>query len=333
MSAPARAERLVLGWARLYTRGLDAEAGERRLGELASDCFEQRRRGREVGAPPSLVATSMVARTLAGVPADLLWRQGRLAASRDGSLARGGRPVWTWTRKSWWLVLAALLGALLTVLGVGLPFEDRTIGSVVGGVVTALLGLTMLAGVAERRRDRRVGGVMIAVGTLPTLAFVWTIVLPVLGIAVAIPAVLDATDAAATGRTRWERGPRSPGVDRALLSAVALLAAAITAAFAIGTQTAAAALGGPALAVVIAVAVRRRLRSPSRLARAGMTAVVASVTHAVLRVGAVLGTGGAVDLGAPLPSITGLVMSAAGLLGVVVWVVEVLIARDRARPA
>ncbi|WP_341253505.1 hypothetical protein [Euzebya pacifica] len=67
-----RAERLVLGWARVYTRGLSADAAERRLGELQSDCHEQRCWGDEVGASPVAVATSMVARTLAGMPADLL---------------------------------------------------------------------------------------------------------------------------------------------------------------------------------------------------------------------------------------------------------------------
>lgn len=72
MNAPDRAVALVLGWARLYTRDVAGDARERRLQELASDCFEQRRWGGAVGASPAVLATSMVARTLAGMPADLL---------------------------------------------------------------------------------------------------------------------------------------------------------------------------------------------------------------------------------------------------------------------
>jgi hypothetical protein len=205
MTAPDRAEGLVLGWARLYTRAVDGDAGERRLQELASDCFEQRRWGGEVGASPTAVATSMVARTLAGIPADLLWRQAQIATSRDRSPNPRGRPMGHWIKDNWWLAIAGILGAMLTALGVGLPFEDRTVGALVGGVVIAALGVVMLTGIVVRRRRRRVGDLMIAAGTLPLYAFMWTVVLPIAGLLVAVPAMLDAAEGAAAGRGSRDR--------------------------------------------------------------------------------------------------------------------------------
>jgi hypothetical protein len=209
MTAPDRAESLVLGWARLYTRGVVGDAGDRRLQELASDCFEQRRWGGEVGASPTAVAASMVARTLAGMPADLLWRQAQIATSRDRSLHSRGRPMGRWIKDNWWLALAGVLGAMLTVLGIGLPFEDRTVGAAIGGVVIAALGIGMLVGIRLRRRNRRVGSTLIAVGTLPTFPFFWTIFLPILGLAVLIPALRDATDVADRGDIGTRPAPSS----------------------------------------------------------------------------------------------------------------------------
>ncbi|MEX0659216.1 MAG: hypothetical protein WD080_08785 [Egibacteraceae bacterium] len=331
MTAPDRAEALVLGWARLYTRGVDGGARDRRLEELASDCFEQCRWGGEVGASPAAVATSMVARTLAGLPADLLWRQAQIATSRDRSPNPRGRPMRQWMKANWWLAIAGVLGAMLTVLGVMLPYEDRTVGAAVGGVVIAALGIGMLVGIRLRRRNRRLGSTLIAVGTLPTFPFFWTIVLPLLGLAVFIPALLDAADATAQGDVAAR--PTPPRRDAVMLTASGLLAAAIVAAIVIGTQTAAAALCAPPLALVIARAIQRRLPMPNRLARIGLTMFLTGMSHAGLLAVVTLAGDGTVDLGEPIALATGSVTSAVGVIGLVVWVAAMVTYRDRTSPA
>lgn len=335
MSAPDRAEAIVLAWTRAYTRGLAHEPRQRRVDELVSDCHDQRRWGGEVGASPLAVATSMVARTMAGMPADLLWRQEQLAASRDRSPNPRGRPMGHWIRHNWWVALAAVLGGLHTALGLGLPFEDRTVGSVIGGTVIALLGLGMLVGIWLRRRHRRLGDMLIAVGTLPAFPFFWTIVLPLLGLAVFIPAVRDAADAAATGDDQIVPPTgRKPGAhDLLARTALAVLGVAIVASLVIGTPTAAAALCAPPLAVWVAAMIRRRLAMPTRTARAGFTALMAGLAHSALLALATIAGEGSVDLGEPLAVATGLAMSLVGVAGLVTWVVAMLTTRDRARPA
>ncbi len=338
MSAPARAEGLVLAWARTYTRGLDERMRTRRLGELASDCHEQRHWGREVGAPPVVVAASMVARTLAGVPADVLWRQHQIAASRDRSPNPGGAVMGRWMKDNWWVALAVVTGLFVTAMGVGLPFEDRTTGALVGGIVIALLGLTMLAGVVVRRRRRVRGDLMIAVGTLPLYPFLWTIVFPLVGLAVLIPAVLDAADARALGSGDAERPvgadePGRAGRDPVALVLLALSAVAVAAAVAIGEQEAAFALVSPPVSLLVAHLLFRRGRFATTV-RVGLTALVASVIHGVVSVAMLLaGDPGIVDTSGGPSYAANSFMGAVGFAGLVLLVVGLVRSRDQARPA
>jgi len=333
MTAPDRAEALVLGWARLYTRGVVGDAGGRRLEELASDCFEQRRWGGEVGASPAAVATSMVARTLAGLPADLLWRQAQIATSRDRSPNPRGRPMGRWIKDNWWLAIAGLVGAFEVVLGVGLPFEDRTVGALFGGVVIAGLGAAMLVGIAVRRRRRRTGDLMVAAGTLPLYPFMWTVVLPIAGLLVAVPAMLDAADAAAAGPPV---GPPAPprGPDAPTTVLVAVLAAVVVVAGVLGEASTAVALVAPALAALVAhLLLRVRLHAPL-VARVGMTAFVTAILTGLAMMAVVIGSGGEIDLGESIvPGLVAGVAGAIGLLGLVVFAVSSRTGRDRARPA
>jgi hypothetical protein len=333
MTAPDRAEALVLGWARVYTRGV-GDVGQRRLQELASDCFEQRRWGREVGASPTAVATSMVARTLAGMPADLLWRQAQIATSRDRSLNPRGRPMGQWIKDNWWLAIAGLVGALEIVLGIGLPFEDRTVGSIVGGVVITALGAAMLAGITVRRRRRRTGDLMIAAGTLPLYPFMWTVVMPIAGLLVAVPALIDAADAAAAGPPEEPSAPQH-GPDAVTISLVVVLAAVVAAAVVVGEAATAVGLVAPALAVLVAhLLLRERLSAPVA-ARVGMTAFVAAILTGLLMIVVVIGSGGEVDLGESIvPGLVAEVVGVLGLLGLVVFAASrTRTGRDRARPA
>lgn len=212
MNRDGRADSLVLAWARHYTRGLPDEVARRRIDELRSDCHEQRCWGSEIGASPAAVATSMVARTLAGIPADLQWRTTQRATLQDRSPAQTGRLMSTWLRHNWWVAIAAILASILIVFGIGLPIADGTTGSVIGGIVIAACGVAILAGIAVRRQRRVTGDVLIALGTLPCYPFFWTIFLPVLGLLVLIPALVDASHASAienapAGQPRSTEGP------------------------------------------------------------------------------------------------------------------------------
>lgn len=236
-----------------------------------------------------------------------------------------------WMRENWWVAIAGLLGVMLTALGVALPFEDRTVGAAIGGTVIAALGIGMLVGIQLRRRGhRRLGSMLIAVGTLPTYPFFWTIVLPLLGLAVFVPALLDIADASTQGESLVTDGPAR---DPILTIAGGVLLAAIVASVVIGSQTAAAALCAPPLALWTARIAQRRLTMPNRYARAGLLMLLTGLIHGALLAVVVLGADTSVDLGAPIAVATGAATSLVGAVGLVLWIVSMTRSSDRARPA
>jgi MYXO-CTERM domain-containing protein len=202
MNAADRAAALVAWWVATYSRHLPSEVADRRQAELASDLWEQRAYGRLVGAPAPAVALSILRRMTAGMPADLRWRHHQLAATRGRPLVRGGRPVLRTLARNWWLVLAALVGLFEVGFGVAIPLEEGpTFDTVGGGALIAAAGLLILAGIAVRRRRSRVAGdVMIAIGPLPTVAFLWMILPALAGVPVIVAATLDVAEARSLGR-------------------------------------------------------------------------------------------------------------------------------------
>jgi MYXO-CTERM domain-containing protein len=202
MSTADRAAALVTWWVATYSRHLPAEMADRRQAELASDLWEQRAWGRAVGAPAPFVALSILRRMTAGMPADLRWRHSQLAATRGRPLEPKGRPVLRTLARNWWLVLAALVGLFEVAFGVAIPLEEgANFDTVGGGAIIAAAGLLMLAGIAVRRRRSRVAGdVMIAIGPLPTVAFMWMILPPLAGVPVIVAATLDVAEARSLGR-------------------------------------------------------------------------------------------------------------------------------------
>jgi hypothetical protein len=202
MSTADRAAALVAWWVATYSRHLPTEMAERRQAELASDLWEQRAWGQAVGAPAPFVALSILRRMTAGMPADLRWRQRQLAATRGRPLVPGGRPVLRTLARNWWLVLAALVGIFEVGFGVAIPLEEgANFDTVGGGALIAAAGLLILAGIAVRRRwSRVVGDIMIAIGPLPTVAFLWMILPPLAGVPVIVAATLDVAEARSLGR-------------------------------------------------------------------------------------------------------------------------------------
>jgi MYXO-CTERM domain-containing protein len=223
---------LVERWCLAYTRRLPSPEAARRRDELASDLWEQRAHGRAVSAPPVAVAVSILRRTAAGIPADLSWRHGLLAArpgpgSDPAPLTRGGRPMLSNLRRNWWLVLAGLYALVEIAMGVGIALAlepDRQVnpGSVAGGSAIALGGLVIVAGLVLRRRRRVAGNALIALGSVPALPFFWMIVPTVLGLVVITAAAVDAAEE----RALHGAGPgRSPLAVAALVLAVAVAVA------------------------------------------------------------------------------------------------------------
>jgi hypothetical protein len=169
---PRRAERIVLAWVRLYTRGLpDAVAADRR-DELASDLWEQ-----EVAADGrGGTGLSMLWRMARGVPADVAWRGDRI---RDLPAAQRPERWWRWTA-SGSVLAAALIGAAVAAYGIdalvrivrviaahGFPPSGLTTVSTGVGTVALLCGLALLL----RARTRWIGALWLAAGSAITLWF------------------------------------------------------------------------------------------------------------------------------------------------------------------
>ncbi|AXV08187.1 hypothetical protein DVS28_a3514 [Euzebya pacifica] len=330
VTALDRAERLVLGWAQVYTRGLSADAAERRLGGLQSDCHEQRCWGDEVGASPVAVATSMVARTLAGMPADLLWRRTAHATARDRSRITRGETM-RMVKTYWWLALAVVVGLLEVALGVALPLEEQNTGALIGGIVIAGLGLVSIAGIAVRRRRVVLGDLLIAGGALPVMPWLWTIVLPVLGLAVIVAALVDAANHAAVAAPDTTANPI--GRDAFVLPMVGTVVACVLAAVVIGDGATAVWLVTPPVALLVSwVALRHRVHG-SPLMLTGLVLISASVGSTVI---AVASSWLPVDIYEDqgfLDVFVQLLVVAALVVGVVLVGVGLRRGRDRARPA
>src|SRR6266487_2902838 len=167
-------------WVATYTQHLPAEIGQRRRAEVASDVWEQRAAGLQAATPAAVVALSILRRIAAGMPADLRWRQGQLAAARGRSLEPRERPLLRALASNWWLVLAGLIGAAEVVVGarialggaqpvIGTGATARTGTTTGGGILIASAGLLVLLGIVWRRRSRSGGGVLIAAGALPAM--------------------------------------------------------------------------------------------------------------------------------------------------------------------
>jgi hypothetical protein len=258
MSTVDRAVALVSWWVAAYSRHLPAEVAERRQGELASDLWEQRALGRAVGAPASAVALSVLRRMTAGMPADLRWRQRQLAATRGRPLRARGRPVLRNLARTWWLVLAGLVGIVEVAFGIGIPLtEGASFDTVGGGALVATAGMLVLGGIAQRRRSRVAGDIMIAVGALPTVPFFWMILPPLAGLTVIVASAFDAAEARSLG----ERGTPLVAGERLVLGGIVIVAAGLVAAVVIGMPIPGTLIVAPVLlALVIYLGLRQRRR-------------------------------------------------------------------------
>jgi len=187
-------------WVRLYTRRLDAGIRASRLAEIESDLWEHRRETEEAGADPSDAGLQVLARCLAGMPADLAWRSG---AARQARASRRREPMIEEIRRSWWLVPAVLVGLFDVMLFLGqlthffglMEFEPRVGTRVTASVVWLLFAVCIAVGIALRDRRPQRAGILVIVGSLPALLLVWMVVPPLLGVAAIVGAIYHMTTA------------------------------------------------------------------------------------------------------------------------------------------
>ncbi len=113
-----------------------------------------------------------------------------------------------WLKSGWWRILAPLVSVFTAVAGLGLPFEEQEsagpnwrTGAIAYAVVTVIGLALVVSGLTIRKRNRKVGSTMIAVGVMPafpmTLMF-WfppVALVGVVSIVISLTAFLDAPKA------------------------------------------------------------------------------------------------------------------------------------------
>jgi hypothetical protein len=188
------ASALTRSWVRLYTRRLEADVCASRIAEIESDLWEHRRETEEAGADPSDAGLQVLARCLAGMPADLAWRSGAARAARS---SRRREPMNDQIRRSWWLVPAVLVGLFDVMLFIaqltqffGLMEAEPRVGTRLAASAVWLLAAVCLAvGLVLRDRRPQRAGVLVMIGSVPAVLMVWMVVPPLVGLAAIIGAI------------------------------------------------------------------------------------------------------------------------------------------------
>ena len=268
MNAADRAAALVSWWVATYTRRLPAQVAERRRAEVASDLWEQR--ADASGGSPSTVGLSILRRMAAGIPADLRWRQQQLRAAPGRSATAAGPRLRQLVMHNWWLVLAALLGMLEVVVGVAMALDGEVGAALPGdpstvvrrGIIICAGGLLAVWGIARRRRSRVADDLLVAVGALPMVSWLWVMGATVIASLEALTVIVAATaNAAESGHLR-QRGTPLEAHDRMRLGNLVVFLALLIAYNLMGASVRGTGIG-LALIVLLSYAGLRRWRSSS----------------------------------------------------------------------
>lgn len=194
------ASAVTRSWVRLYTRRLEADVRASRIAEIESDLWEHRRETADAGADPSDAGLQVLARCLAGMPADLAWRSG---AARPARSTRRRESMNDQIRKSWWLVPAVLVGLFDVFLFIGqltqffglIEAEPRVGTRFTASAVWFVCAVCLAVGLALRDRRPQRAGVLVIIGSVPALMIAWAVVPPLVGLAAIIGAIDHMTTA------------------------------------------------------------------------------------------------------------------------------------------
>src|SRR4051794_9896203 len=118
-------------------------------------------------------------------------------ALRKGNAARGG-PAGPIGIREWWVVLAAVMGAVELIAGIGQLVSEPSFDNALALLFIGGAGILVIAGCWFRSRSRSSGDWMIVVGVLPFAMLFWLIWPPILVVAVMAMALIDS----ARGATR-----------------------------------------------------------------------------------------------------------------------------------
>lgn len=163
---------ITRSWTATYTRGLPHDLRAERREEIDSDLWDHRRLANIEREPANGTAVQILARFALGIPADLLWRieagnqtnNNRRTIVNEALYMRGIAGI------------GILLGLFITATGImaAVDIFDDGDGSpwLVGGSLTALSGIALIAGLLINRRNPPLG-IGLVVAAVITIVAVW----------------------------------------------------------------------------------------------------------------------------------------------------------------
>jgi hypothetical protein len=143
-------------WADRYTRGLPNEVRERRRDEIESDVFEQRH---STVNGSDARPTSVVWRTVRGIPADVAWRRQEMRSMRANAPVPHEsrlRNAWAVATQRWFAPIAVLVMVFDLLFAIAVAKTGKGSGQVVGPIFLTLCGVAIAAGLWMRWRAARV---------------------------------------------------------------------------------------------------------------------------------------------------------------------------------
>jgi len=198
MSSPL-AERATRGWVRTYTRRLPEVVRGERLAEVDSDLWEHREDVRERGLGRGLEAIEIAGRLVAGMGADLAWRNAHVQTARGARRAARIRSAdvvaatATSTKHgypTWLAVLGFMMGAFGALMGITNAIAG---GSAGWGSLLAVSGTAILVALWLVNRAPWASLVLLAAGALAFGFLMYWLFFPIVaGVIVAAGAAFSA---------------------------------------------------------------------------------------------------------------------------------------------